>query len=60
MMTALILLIPLSITVFYPKIASILSYVGSVAGFFVLYSLPVFTYLQKLKDEIENPILTEA
>jgi len=58
--TALCLLIPFGITVFYPKIASILGYVGAVAGLFIIYLLPVCTYLCKLKNDSDNPILYQA
>ena len=55
--TVVVVLIPLAVSVFYPKIASILGYVGSVAGLFVIYFLPILTYLVKLKNESDNPIL---
>lgn len=58
--TILILLIPSTITVVYPKIADILSYVGAVAGLFVVYILPVVTHLHKLKIESDNPLFAEA
>lgn len=53
-------MIPLSITIFYPKIASVLSYVGAVSSQFVIYILPTVTYLVKLKNDSDNPILYEA
>jgi len=59
-LTVVILLIPLSVSVFYPQIAKILGYVGAVAGIFVLYALPIFTYLVKLKNESDNPIISQA
>ena len=59
-MTVIILLIPLSVSVFYPQIAKILGYVGAVAGIFVLYALPILTYLVKLKNESDNPIISQA
>lgn len=59
-LTVVILLIPLSVSVFYPQIAKILGYVGAVAGIFVLYALPILTYLVKLKNEADNPIISEA
>jgi len=58
--TAIVLLIPLSVTIFYPEIASILSVVGSVCGLFVLYFLPILTYLTKLHHECQNPVFAEA
>ena len=58
--TAVIILVPLIFSIFYPKIASILGYVGSVCGLFVIYILPISTYLVKLKYEVDNPIIAEA
>jgi len=58
--TCAITLVPLGFSIFYPKIASILGYVGSVCGLFVIYILPITTYLVKLKNECDNPIIAEA
>lgn len=58
--TVCIILIPLCITVLYPQIAGILGYVGSVGGLMIVYILPVVTYLVKLKQEYDNPLLAEA
>lgn len=44
-----LILLPLSVTVFYPQIADILSFVGSVAGFWVVFFFPTVSYLVKLK-----------
>ena len=46
--TCLILLVPLLVSVFYPQIASILGYVGSICGLFAVYLIPVLTHLSKL------------
>ena len=59
-LTVAILLIPLSVSVFYPQIAKILGYVGAVAGIIVLYGLPIMTYLVMLKNESENPIISQS
>lgn len=59
-LTIAIQCIPLGFSIFYPKIASILGYVGSVCGLVVIYFLPVCTYLTKLKHECDNPILAAA
>jgi hypothetical protein len=48
------------ITIFYPKIASILGLIGSIAGLFIVYILPVITHLKKFKTEIEHPLLAKA
>ena len=58
--TCIIILVPLAFSIFYPKIASILGYVGSVCGLFVIYILPITTYLVKLRNECDNPIIAEA
>jgi hypothetical protein len=54
------LLIPTLITIFYPKIGSILGKVGAVAGLFIVYILPVITHLKKVRTEIEHPLLAKA
>jgi len=59
-LTVVILLIPLSVSVFYPQIAKILGYVGAVAGMVVLYALPILTYLVKLKNESDNPVIFQS
>ena len=59
-LTVVILLIPLSVSVFYPQIAKILGYVGAIAGIIVLYALPILTYLVMLKNESDNPIISQA
>ena len=58
--TLLIGLVPLCVAVFYPQIATILSYVGAVCGLIVIYILPVLTYLVKFKTECDNPMLARA
>lgn len=60
LLTALFLIVPLLVALFFPKIASILSYVGSVAGLVSLYLLPVCTYLKKLHIESQSPLLARA
>lgn len=54
------LIIPLAITIFYPQIAGVLGYVGSFSGLFIVYFLPILTYLTKLKNDSENPLLADA
>lgn len=58
--TIILLLIPTCVAIFYPKVASVLGLVGSIAGFFIVYFLPVITYLKKVKTECEHPILAKA
>ena len=55
-----ILVIPTVITIFYPKIASILGSIGAIAGLFIVYILPVITHLKKFRTELEHPLLAKA
>ncbi len=54
------LLVPTLITIFYPKIGSILGSIGAIAGLLIVYVLPVITYLKKYRTEIEHPLLAQA
>jgi hypothetical protein len=58
--TVSILIIPLLVTIFFPKVGSILGLIGSFAGLIIVYILPVITYLKKLKTECEHPVLAKA
>jgi Transmembrane amino acid transporter protein len=55
-----ILIVPALITIFYPKIGSILGLIGAVAGLFIVYILPVITHLKKFRTELEHPLLAKA
>lgn len=44
--------IPLLAALFYPKVGSILGYSASLSGFFMIYVVPVLTYLKMKKIEI--------
>lgn len=55
-----IITIPLLFTLFYPQIGTILGYVGAVAGFPIIYVLPVMVHLKRMKTRITNPLLAEA
>ena len=59
-LTVLTVMIPFLITVLYPKIADILSVIGSVGGLLIVYVFPVVSYLVKLFEESQNPILTHV
>ena len=54
------LVVPTLITIFYPKIGSILGNIGAVAGLLIVYILPVITYLKKYRTQIEHPLLAQA
>ena len=52
--TILINTIPFLITMFVPYIAEVLGLAGSIVGLFVLYQVPVVTYLVKLRNELNQ------
>lgn len=52
--------LPLLAALFYPKVGSILGYSASLSGFFMIYVVPVLTYLKMKKIEIQNPLLAKA
>jgi len=52
--------IPFVITIFFPQVAVVLGFIGSIVGLFVIYLMPVLTYLKKLKGECENLQVSEA
>ena len=37
---------------FYPNVGSVLAYVGSVAGFLIIYTFPVLVHLSQMRDKI--------
>jgi amino acid permease len=55
-----IICVPLLFALFYPHVGDILSYVGAIAGFLIVYLLPVLTYLKVVRTQYENPILAKA
>ena len=59
-LTVSISVIPLLCALFYPNVGTVLSYVGALSGFVIIYCLPVMVYLKKRKLEIMNPLLAEA
>lgn len=58
--TASLLLVPLSVTIFFPAVGSILGIIGSVAGLFIVYILPTVTYLKLVYTECKTPLLAKA
>jgi hypothetical protein len=52
--------IPLLCALFYPNVGTLLSYVGALSGFVIIYCLPVMVYLKMRKLQILNPLLAEA
>ena len=52
--------IPLVITIFFPQIAVVRGYVGSTVGLFILYIIPVLTYLKKLRIEMKEGEIIEV
>lgn len=55
-----ILTIPLIFTCVYPRVGTILGYVGAFTGFMIMYVLPVMVHLKRMKTKITNPLLAEA
>jgi hypothetical protein len=60
MLNISISLIPLIFALFYPKVGAVLSYSASISGFFMIYVIPVITYLKMKKIEIDYPLLAVA
>ena len=52
--------VPLIFALFYPKIGTILGYAASISGFFMIYVIPVITYMKMRKIEILHPELAAA
>ena len=59
-LNATISIFPLLFALFYPNIGTILGLVGSISGFLMIYTIPVFTYLKMKRLEIESPLLAAA
>ena len=47
-----IIVVNLLFALFYPNIGTVLSYVGAICGFFIIYVLPVAVYHAQSKEEI--------
>ena len=54
------LAIPTVVSIVYPKVASVLGFIGAIAGLIIVYVLPVVTYLKMVKTECEHPLLAKA
>lgn len=52
--------VPFLFAILYPNVGTILTYIGSLAGFLIIYCAPVLVHLKKLKTEITNPLLARA
>lgn len=48
-----IILVNLMFALFYPNIGSVLSYVGAICGFFIIYCIPVAVYLAQSREEVK-------
>ena len=51
---------PLICALFIPHIATLLSIFSTVAGYLIIYVLPVFVYLKHQRTKLTNPLLAEA
>ena len=38
--------------IFYPNVGSVLAYVGSIAGFLIIYTIPVLVHLRQMREKI--------
>lgn len=59
-LTLIFAVVPLLFALFYPNIGTLLSYVGAISGFILIYVLPVMVHLKQMRMRIQNPILAEA
>lgn len=59
-LTVTLSVIPLLCALFYPNVGTLLSYVGALSGFVIIYCLPVIVYLKQKRLEVTNPLLAEA
>jgi len=55
-----IIVFPTVVSIVYPKVGSILGYIGAFAGFFAIYSIPTVLHLKIERLKILNPILYKA
>ena len=51
---------PLICALFIPHIATLLGIFSTVAGYLIIYVLPVFVYLKHQRTKLTNPLLAEA
>lgn len=47
-----IIFVCLVFALFYPNIGTVLSYVGAICGFVIIYFLPILVYLAQSKEEV--------
>jgi Mn2+/Fe2+ NRAMP family transporter len=55
-----VILVCLMFSLFYPNIGVVLSYVGAICGFVIIYLLPVLVYLAQSKEEIYMTLRGQA
>lgn len=48
-----VVMINLLFAIFYPNIGTVLSYVGAICGFVIIYLLPVLVLLAKSKEDVK-------
>lgn len=48
---------PLFFALFYPLIGNVIGVAASISGLFMIYIVPVMTYLKMKRIEIEDPVL---
>ena len=53
-------LFPLICSLYIPHIATLLGIVGTIAGYLIIYVLPIFVFLKHQRTKLTNPLLAEA
>jgi hypothetical protein len=52
--------VPFSVAVFYPNLGSLVGILGSYAGFFIVYVLPISVFWKSMQTKVELPLLASA
>ena len=55
-----ILILPLFLAIFVPKIGPLAAVLGSLGGFLCIYGLPTITFISQKYMEVKHPALMEA
>ncbi len=55
-----ILILPLILAIFVPKIGPLAAVLGSIGGFLCIYGLPVFTFLSQTYTQVKHPAIMEV
>ena len=52
----LFILPPLAFGIFYPQVGSLLGYIGSGCGLFIMYLLPIMVHLKRYRLQLTDPV----